>query len=195
MANSSILVTILLLTSLHTITVSSSHVHDHDHDQTLKSLHFTLYQHDTINKTDYLIVPSPLGTNITETTSPFGTIGVITDPLTLTKDPTSKLIGHVESIAITSSFDGLDTLSIARIRLHLENGLKGSISLIGVLNATEPSDTAVVGGTADFLFVQGYVTASPVLLRSPSYVYKQEFHLFWPPYASGILRHLRTRET
>ncbi|KAK9668139.1 hypothetical protein RND81_13G037100 [Saponaria officinalis] len=179
------LILITLTTFLHTTPTTSSHHHHNHHDRhhNLKSLHFTLYQHDQINKTDFLIVPSPLGTTITETTSPFGTIGLINDPLTLTKDPNSEMIGNVESIAITSSFDGLDSLSIGRIKLELEDH-KGSVSVVGVVNAVVSSDYPVVGGTGDFLFVQGYVTASPVSFeKGGRYVYKQEFHLFWPPYA------------
>ncbi|XP_074315449.1 pterocarpan synthase 1-like [Silene latifolia] len=186
MANSSSILYLILLAFLPTLTISSTHHHDRHRHHGLKSIHFTLYQHDVVNKTDFLIVPSPFGTNITQTTSPFGTVGVINDKLTLTPDPTSKVLGSVQSISITSSFDGLDSLSICRIKLELENGLTGSLSLLGVVNALKTSDNPVVGGTGDFLFVQGYVTASPVSFQGFTYVYKQDFHLFWPPYVMGL---------
>jgi len=33
------------------------------------------------------------------------------------------------------------------------------------------------------MFVQGYVTSSPVDLKGLTVVYKIEFHIYWPPYA------------
>ena len=61
---------------------------------------------------------------------------------------------------------------MAKITLNFKHR-KGSISILGVTHNTKPSDHPVVGGTGDFLFVQGYITV----------VYKIEFHLYWPPYA------------
>lgn len=50
----------------------------------------------------------------------------------------------------------------------------------------KPADHPIVGGTGDFMFAQGYVTTSPVELAGLTVVYKIEFHIYWPPYASAI---------
>ncbi|KAK9735086.1 hypothetical protein RND81_04G182700 [Saponaria officinalis] len=188
--------TLILLYLLPTLTISTPHHHHHHHHHDnhhgSKSMHLTLYQHDTINKTDFIIVKGVVGPSIAELTSPFGTIVVLKDNLTTTPNPSSKVLGNVEGIAITSSFDGLDGFSVGRVKLELENGLKGSISVVGVINALEPSDYPVVGGTKDFLFVQGYVSLSLVSFKGASYVYRHDFHLFWPPYASKAISMLAT---
>ncbi|MFS8010203.1 putative dirigent protein [Helianthus anomalus] len=154
-----------------------------NHQHGLKSLHFALYQHETINKTGFIVVPGVAGPPVSQTTTPFGTLFVFQDPLTLKPNPTSKLAGTAEGTSITSGLDGLQSLSIAKVTLNVKKH-KGSISLVGVTNNIKPSNHPVVGGTGDFLFVQGYVTSSPVNLVGLMVTYKIEFHLYWPPYAS-----------
>ncbi|KAK9735087.1 hypothetical protein RND81_04G182800 [Saponaria officinalis] len=185
--------TLILLYLLPTLTISTPHRRHHHHDGP-KSMHLTLYQHDTINKTDFIIVPGVIGASLTNLTAPFGTIVVVKDNLTTTPNPSSKVVGNIEGLGITSSFDGLDELSVGRITLELENGLKGSVSVVGVINALEPSDYPVVGGTKDFLFVQGYVSLSPVSFKAEgaSAVYRHDYHLFWPSYATKALSMLAT---
>ncbi|XP_076882047.1 dirigent protein 1-like [Bidens hawaiensis] len=155
----------------------------HHHHHGLKSLHFALYQHETINKTGYFVVPGVAGPPVSQTTTPFGTLFVFQDPLTLKANRTSKLVGTAQGTSITSGLDGLQSISIAQINLNVKKH-KGSISIVGVTNNIKPSNHPVVGGTDDFLFVQGYVTSSPVNLVGLTVTYKIEFHLYWPPYAS-----------
>lgn len=164
-------------------TSSSSHHHHHHHHNHLKSIHFSLYQHETINKTGYIIVNGIKGNaGVTQTTTPFGTLFVFQDPLTLTSNRSSKLVGIAEGTSITSSLDGLRSISIAKLTLRLKNH-KGSVSIVGGTNNVKASDHPIVGGTEDFMFVQGYVTSSPVDLKGLTVVYKIEFHIYWPPYA------------
>ncbi|KAJ1413316.1 Dirigent protein [Sesbania bispinosa] len=171
---------ILLLAIIQFKATSAS---SHDHHKHLKSLHFSLFQHETINKTGYIIVNGiEGGAGISETTTPFGTLFVFQDPLTVTTNRSSKLVGISEGTSITSSLDGLRSISIAKLTLRLKNH-KGSVSIVGGTNNVKPSDHPVVGGTEDFMFVQGYVTSSPVDLKGLTVVYKIEFHLYWPPYA------------
>lgn len=92
------------------------------------------------------------------------------------------VLGTAQGTSITSSLDGLQSISMAKITLNFKHR-KGSISILGVTHNTKPSDHPVVGGTGDFLFVQGYITSSPVDLKGITVVYKIEFHLYWPPYA------------
>ncbi|XP_028776717.1 dirigent protein 19-like [Neltuma alba] len=173
---------LLLLTLTPSKVASSSHHHHHHHH--LKSLHFSLFQHETVNKTGYIIVGGiEGGPGVTQSTTPFGTYFVFEDTLTETASMSSKVVGTAEGTAITSSLDGLRSLSIARLTLNLKNH-KGSVSVVGVTNNVKPANLPVVGGTEDFLFVQGYLTSSPVDTKLPTVVYKLELHLYWPPYAS-----------
>ncbi|XP_062178190.1 dirigent protein 19-like [Alnus glutinosa] len=164
-------------------TTSTSHHHHHKHG--LKSLHFSLFQHETINKTGYIIVNGVAGPAVGQTTTPFGTLFAFEDPMTVAANRSSKLVGIAEGTSITSSLDGLRSISIAKITLRLKN-YKGSVSIVGGTHNIKPSDHPVVGGTGDFLFVQGYVTSSPVDLEGITVVYKIEFHLYWPPYAAQV---------
>jgi hypothetical protein len=178
-----ILATLLFALLSFKATSSSHHHHHHHHNhQGLKSLHFSLFQHETINKTGYIIVNGVAGPVTSQTTTPFGTLFAFEDPMTVTANRSSKLVGIAEGTSITSSLDGLRSISIAKITLRLKNHA-GSISIVGGTHNIKPSDHPVVGGTGDFLFVQGYVTSSPVDLKGLTVVYKIEFHLYWPPYA------------
>ncbi|WCJ32806.1 Disease resistance-responsive (dirigent-like protein) family protein [Euphorbia peplus] len=160
---------------------STSH---HPKDE-LKSLHFTLYQHETINTTGYIIVNGVTGPNVTQTTTPFGTIFVFQDPLTVTSNRTSKVVGIAEGTSITSGLDGLTSITTGKITLQLKHH-KGSIMVVGGTHNVKPTDHPVVGGTGDFMFAQGYVTTSPVDLTGITVVYKVEFHIYWPPYAYKV---------
>ncbi|XP_027362002.1 dirigent protein 19-like [Abrus precatorius] len=165
-------------------TCGSSHHHNRHRPNPYKSLHFSLFQHETINKTGYVIVNGVElegGEEITETTTPLGTLFVFQDPLTVTANRSSKEVGTAEGSSITSSLDGFSSISVAKITLRVK-GRKGSVSIVGGTNNIKRSDHPVVGGTEDFLFVQGYVTSYPVDLKGPTVVYKIQFHLYWPPY-------------
>ncbi|RWR78500.1 dirigent protein 19-like protein [Cinnamomum micranthum f. kanehirae] len=173
----------LLLFLLHFgCQATPSSPHHHHHHQELKSLHFSLFQHETINKTGYIIVNGVAGEGVTQTTTPFGTIFAFQDPMTTTPNASSRVAGIAEGASITSSLDGLRSISMAKITLNLK-GYKGSISVLGGTHNIKPSNHPVVGGTGDFMFIQGYVRSSPVNLEGITVVYKIEFHLYWPPYA------------
>ena len=161
--------------------IATSNFHHH-HYKGLKSLHFTLFQQIKLNKTDYIIVNGVAGAGFGQTTFPFGTLIVSQDPMTLTPNSTSKVVGTWEAITIFTSMNGLDGLAIFTVFLNLKH-YKGSVSVVGVASNIKASYVPVVGGTGDFLFVQGYVRTSPVVLTNPVFVYKNEFHLYWPPYA------------
>nr|GLL38568.1 unknown [Ipomoea trifida]GMD53415.1 dirigent protein 19-like [Ipomoea batatas] len=176
---------ILLLFIFPDDATCKTHHHHHKHQQEyeLTSLHFSLFQHETINKTGYIIVNGVAGPGVSQTTTPFGTLFAFQDPMTLTANRTSKMVGTAQGTSITSSLDGMQSISIAKITLNMKRH-KGSISIVGATDNLKPSDHPVVGGTGDFLFVQGYVTSSPVNLKGMTVTYKIEFHLYWPPYAT-----------
>ncbi|KAK9129238.1 hypothetical protein Sjap_009725 [Stephania japonica] len=166
-----------LIITITTTTTTTTNKHE------LKSLHFSLYQHETINKTGYIIVKGVAGPGVGQVTTPFGTIFVFQDPMTVTANRSSAVVAVAQGSSITSSLDGFKSISLAKITLNMKH-YKGSLSVLGVTHNTKPADHPVVGGTGDFLFVQGYVTSSPVDLKGTTVVYKIEFHLYWPPYVT-----------
>ncbi|ERM96125.1 dirigent protein 7 [Amborella trichopoda] len=168
---------LLSLFLAHQATATSHHHHD------LKSLHFSLYQQETINKTGYIVVNGVAGPPVGQTTTPFGTVFVFRDHLTLRANASSKVVGISEGTSITSALDGLQSISVAKITLKMK-GMVGSLSILGSVHNTRASKLPVVGGTEDFMFVQGYIVSSPVDLQGIDVTYKVEFHLYWPPYAS-----------
>ncbi|XWS45640.1 hypothetical protein CRYUN_Cryun15aG0153900 [Craigia yunnanensis] len=88
-----------------------------------------------------------------------------------------------DGTSVTSGFDGLRSISVAKITLRLKQHM-GSNSIFGGKHNVMPSDHPVVGGTGDFLFVQGYVRSSPLNLKGLMVTYKIEFHHYWPPFAA-----------
>lgn len=147
-----------------------------------KTLSFTLYQQETINKTAYMVVDGVAGAGVSQTTTPFGTVYVFRDNLTVHADGASPVAGVAEGTSITTSLDGLMSLSLAKITIH-HRGHRGSVSVLGGTHNTRPSDYPVVGGTGDFAYALGYVRSSPVDLRGSTVTYKMELQLYWPPYA------------
>lgn len=97
-------------------------------------------------------------------------------------DGASPVAGVAEGTSITTSLDGLMSLSLAKITIH-HRGHRGSVSVLGGTHNTRPSDHPVVGGTGDFAYALGYVRSSPVDLRGSTVTYKMELQLYWPPYA------------
>ncbi|KAJ4781458.1 Dirigent protein [Rhynchospora pubera] len=149
----------------------------------IKTLNFTLYQHENINKTGFIVVDGVAGVGVSQTTTPFGTLYVFRDNLTTHVGGSSRFAGVAEGTSLTTSFDGLRSLSIAKITLNL-NGYEGSISIVGGTHNTKPSEYPVVGGTGDFLYVLGHIRSTPVDLSGLTVVYRIDFFLYWPPYAA-----------
>jgi len=147
-----------------------------------RTLNITLYQQETINKTAYIVVDGVAGAGVSETTTPFGTIYVFRDDLTVRADRASPVAGVAEGSSITTTLDGLQSLSLAKITVD-HAGHRGSVSVLGGTYNTKPSDYPVVGGTGDFAYALGYVRSTPVDLRGRTVTYKMELHLYWPPYA------------
>uniref|UniRef100_A0ACD5UV50 Uncharacterized protein n=1 Tax=Avena sativa TaxID=4498 RepID=A0ACD5UV50_AVESA len=176
-------ITVLLLFSSAAAAPSPSRgnkTHDDGHGG--RTLSFTLYQQETINKTAYMVVDGVAGAGVSQTTTPFGTVYVFRDNLTVHADRASPVAGVAEGTSITTSLDGLLSLSMAKVTIH-HRGHRGSVSIIGGTYNIGPSDYPVVGGTGDFAYALGYVRSSPVDLRGSTVTYKLELQLYWPPYA------------
>uniref|UniRef100_A0A0D9V8J6 Dirigent protein n=1 Tax=Leersia perrieri TaxID=77586 RepID=A0A0D9V8J6_9ORYZ len=172
----------------------SKDVHD-------KTVSFTLYQQESMNRTGYVVVPgidaaaNPAGRSVIASAGddegrwPFGSMYVFRDNLTVRADSSSRVAGVAEGNSISTSFDGEDgrrRLSSATITVR-HRGYRGSVSVLGgTHNSTRPSVYPVVGGTGDFAYAVGYVRSSPVNSSgrsSTETTYKMELRLYWPPHA------------
>ncbi|KAF0918911.1 hypothetical protein E2562_027350 [Oryza meyeriana var. granulata] len=160
----------------------SKDVHD-------KTVSFTLYQQETMNRTGYVVVPGvdAAAGQPTDDRGPFGSLYVFRDNLTVRADSSSRVAGVAEGSSISTSFDDEDgrrSLSLSKITVH-HRGYRGSVSILGgTCNLTKPSVYPVVGGTGDFTYAVGYVRSSPVHSRGQStQTYKMELRLYWPPHA------------
>lgn len=158
------------------------------HQSTISSLpkpqtaHFTIYQHDTFNKSAYLVTEGlPGNWDLVTLGTPFGSMLVFHDLLTATQDPSSEVVGSVDGTSIASRFDGSLTVSICKFTLNTTS-YKGTLSFVGGTHVSEASDHPIVGGTGDFLFVTGYGTSTLVKLEGVASVYRIDLHLYWPPY-------------
>nr|QQM18950.1 dirigent protein 15 [Kadsura heteroclita] len=166
--SSSSLFALLFLLAYHAPTAACTH---HHHHHKLKTLNFSLFQQETSNKTGFVILKE-----VEAGTAP--SMAVCMDPLTLKPDPSSEVAGVLEGTYIASTLDGLRSLAIVTLRIKQVKGHEGSVSILGSVHNTKPAVVPVVCGTGDFLFVQGYVTYSPVALNPPSVTFKLEFNLF-----------------
>ncbi|TVU36310.1 hypothetical protein EJB05_18240, partial [Eragrostis curvula] len=146
-----------------------------------KSEIFTVYQHDHLNETGYVVVTGDEGAPFSDTTRPFGTIYVFRDPLTVHNSSSSATAGVIEGTSTTTSFDGLRNLQAAKITLR-HRGYRGSLSVLGGTHNTRPSVYPIVGGTGDFLYAQGWVRQTPLDADGPEVLYRLEIHVYWPPY-------------
>ncbi|KAJ6996919.1 hypothetical protein D5086_010468 [Populus alba] len=178
-----------MATSPSTSTSTSTH-----NCRGFKCLHFTLYQQEAINKTVYLIVKGVTGPDVSPSASPFGSMFVNHDLLTISPNSSSKVVGVAEGVSITSSLDGLTNVVMEKITLELKH-YKGSVSVIGTAHNIKVIDLPVVGGTGDFMFVQGYIKPSLVTFENPNILYKIEFHLYWPSYVANHFSHSTDRSS
>lgn len=182
------LVPLLSFPTYATTPTSQTHPHHQVYEKHYpngaKSLRFTLYLQETVNKTAYFIVKGVTGPkHITKTSNPFGSIFAFHDPLTVTPDPTSEVLGTTEGSAVTSSMDGERTTCLSSMSLWVK-GYKGSVLNIGVADYVKNSELPMAGGTGDFRYVQGYIATSVVNLSGHTTCYKIDFFLYWPPYAA-----------
>nr|ACG38870.1 hypothetical protein [Zea mays] len=142
---------------------------------------FTVYQHDRLNETGYVVVTGDEGAPSSDTTRPFGSIYVFRDDLTLHNDSDSPVAGVMEGTSISDELRRAPQPAGGQ-DLVRHRGYRGSVSVLGGSHNTKPSVYPVVGGTGDFLYTEGYVRSSPVDSDRPRVIYKLEIHLYWPPY-------------
>nr|QQM18938.1 dirigent protein 3 [Kadsura heteroclita] len=166
---------VLLLLHAHQVVSSTP-----DHHGLIRTLNFSLFQQQVPNKTAFIVLTGVTGVGVSLTTAPFGTIYLANDRLTAESNASSETLGTVQVAFLTSSMDGLQTMLFANFILKTKDR-EGSISVFGGVKNTEPSPVQVLGGTGDFMHVQGYATCLPVVQVDAGVVFPYEFFLSWPP--------------
>ncbi|KAK7260029.1 hypothetical protein RIF29_25737 [Crotalaria pallida] len=125
-----------------------------------KLSHFKFYWHDILsghNPTSVSIVPPPLKLN---TTTAFGLVQMIDNPLTLGPEFSSKVVGKAQGFYASACQSEVDLLMVQNFAFT-EGKYNGStISILGrnpVFNKVR--EMPVVGGSGLFRFARGYAEA------------------------------------
>ena len=158
------LLTLLFYTSLITFVTSEDHddfVRPLDHnllglDKQEKLSHFKIYWHDITSghkPTSMAVVPPPLKNS----TSAFGLVNMIDNPLTLGPELNSKLVGRAQGFYASTSQSEVDLLMAMNFAIT-EGKYNGStITILGrnpVFNKVR--EMPVIGGSGLFRFARGY---------------------------------------
>ncbi|XP_026393808.1 dirigent protein 23-like [Papaver somniferum] len=131
-------------------------------------LHF--YFHDTVSGKNPTAIPIAQGSTTNQSSTMFGTLRMIDDPLTEGSDPSSKVVGRAQGMY---GFSGQDQLSLIAVVSYvftdekLKNG--SSLSLVSsnpILNPVR--ELAVVGGTGSFRFASGFAQIKTVFFNLTS---------------------------
>ncbi|XP_062172075.1 dirigent protein 22-like [Alnus glutinosa] len=124
-----------------------------------KLSHFRFYWHDTIsgrNPSAVMVVPP-----VSNTSTGFGLVNMIDNPLTLGPKLSSKLVGRAQGFYASASQQELGLLMVMNFAF-IEGKYNGStISVLGrnaVFSALR--EMPVIGGSGLFRFARGYVQAS-----------------------------------
>jgi hypothetical protein len=124
-----------------------------------KLSHFRFYWHDTIsgrNPSAVMVVPP-----VSNTSTGFGLVNMIDNPLTLGPNLSSKLVGRAQGFYASASQQELGLLMVMNFAF-IEGKYNGStISVLGrnaVFSALR--EMPVIGGSGLFRFARGYVQAS-----------------------------------
>ncbi|KAI9116235.1 hypothetical protein K1719_013165 [Acacia pycnantha] len=123
-----------------------------------KLSHFKFYWHDIVsgqNPTSVTIIPPPVNS-----TTAFGLLNMIDNPLTLGPKLSSKLVGRAQGFYASTSQSEL-ALLMAMNFAFIEGKCNGStITVLGrnpVFNQVR--EMPVIGGTGVFRFARGYIEA------------------------------------
>ncbi|XP_027336064.1 dirigent protein 22-like [Abrus precatorius] len=122
-----------------------------------KLSHFKFYWHDIVsghNPTSVAVVPPPIKVN---TTTAFGLVNMIDNPLTLGPELSSKLVGKAQGFYASASQSEIDLL-MAMNFAFIDGKYNGStITILGrnpVFNKVR--EMPVIGGSGLFRFARGY---------------------------------------
>jgi hypothetical protein len=144
-----------------------------------KLSHFKFYWHDIgsgKNQSSVLIVPPPLKLN---STTSFGFVNMIDNPLTLGPKLSSKLVGKAQGFYASACIDELDLL-VAMNLAFIEGKYNGSsITILGrnpVFHKVR--EMPVVGGSGIFRFARGYAQATTYSFDIKSRVAVVEYNVY-----------------
>ncbi|XP_030445084.1 dirigent protein 22-like [Syzygium oleosum] len=123
-----------------------------------KMTHLRFYLHDTITGQHPTAVPVAQAATTNTSSTSFGLVAVIDDPLTMSPDPNSTLVGRAQGIYASSSQSEV-SLTLTMNLVFVEGAYNGStLSVLGqdpILK--NPRELAIVGGTGIFRFARGYI--------------------------------------
>jgi len=124
-----------------------------------KLSHFKFYWHDIVsgkNPTSIVVIPPSLNS-----TTAFGLVNMIDNPLTLGPQLNSKLVGKAQGFYASASQEDLDFL-MAMNFAFIEGKYNGSTITILGRNAVfhKVREMPVVGGSGLFRFARGYAEAN-----------------------------------
>ncbi|EFJ13313.1 hypothetical protein SELMODRAFT_122901 [Selaginella moellendorffii] len=144
---------------------------------------FQIFWQDRLNVTDFILILglTNIGTGITPVSGPYGTMIVFDDPVTVTPDFNSKVIGSIRGTGSVCKLDGLSTCWAFTIRLT-EGKYKGTLTFSSEIDPTKKDVAPISGGTGDFLFAQGFASSTPVDIRTTNTTYSVDLNVFWPPF-------------
>ncbi|XP_061362133.1 dirigent protein 22-like [Gastrolobium bilobum] len=124
-------------------------------DKQEKLSHFKFYWHDIVsgrNPSSVLVVPPPLNS-----TTGFGFVNMIENPLTLGPQLSSKLVGKAQGFFASTSQSEMDLLMVMNFAI-VEGKYNGStITIFGrnpIFNKVR--EMPVIGGSGLFRFARGY---------------------------------------
>eukprot|EP01018_Ginkgo_biloba_P013674 Gb_30774 [translate_table: standard] len=152
----------------------------------MKRARMDLFWHDDFNFTDFLVLPGlkGIGAPLSPVSAPFGAMAVFNDRLTQGPARHSPQLGTIQGIAIISAFDGYSSFSASTLTLKTSK-YAGTLTFVGPFANNDESKLSVVGGTDDFMFVQGLILMKPFVVSILNATYSLNLNLFWPPHASS----------
>ncbi|KAJ4806442.1 Dirigent protein [Rhynchospora pubera] len=134
----------------------SSHIVSHAAVE--KQSHFRFYWHDMItgpNRTAYRVAQAP---NTDNSSTFFGAVLVMDDPLTTGPDENSKLVGKAQGIYVSAGLNKTEYLMVMDF-VFTDGEYNGSTIAVSGHNEvfTEVREMPIVGGSGLFRFARGYV--------------------------------------
>lgn len=125
-----------------------------------KLTHLRFYFHDIVDGPDATVVRIAASAVTNKSKTGFGLLSMIDDPLTVSPDPNSKLVGRAQGVYGSADKDELGLVMVMNFSF-LEGKYNGStLNLLG-RNAVFSTvrEMAIVGGTGVFRFARGYAQA------------------------------------
>ncbi|KAK7382344.1 hypothetical protein VNO80_01195 [Phaseolus coccineus] len=127
--------------------------------------HFRFYFHERFDGSDptsvFVIPPLP---KYNSTTS-FGTVGIMDNALTVGPERTSKVVGRIEGIAAATSQSEFNLLVVLTFVLTEGNYNGSTITVLGRNRLSQKiREIPVIGGTGVFRFATGYAETNTIFI-------------------------------